>query len=141
METFYLIVLAIATIVFILVLLFFGLMMQKGNVNQVYPPVANTCPDMWPIVDGSNCRIPWDSGVDEPDINKGGKEWDEVAKSLTDANINVFKASTTTGNSKTAFSPADPKWSAGGLTPVCEQKKWANKNNILWDGISNFNGC
>jgi hypothetical protein len=24
---------------------------------------------------------------------------------------------------------------------VCDKKKWANMNNIVWDGVSNYNNC
>ena len=24
---------------------------------------------------------------------------------------------------------------------ICEKRQWTDKNNILWDGVSNYNGC
>jgi hypothetical protein len=30
---------------------------------------------------------------------------------------------------------------APGLTTRCAQKQWALNNGIVWDGVSNFNGC
>ena len=31
---------------------------------------------------------------------------------------------------------SNPAW-----TGVCDKKKWANENGIVWDGISNYNSC
>ncbi len=38
--------------------------------------------------------------------------------------------------SETAFGSLYP-----GLSVRCAKKRWANLNNITWDGISNYNGC
>ena len=27
------------------------------------------------------------------------------------------------------------------ITDVCSNKNWADSNNILWDGVTNYNGC
>jgi hypothetical protein len=35
----------------------------------------------------------------------------------------------------------DTRWSSGGKISVCAQKDWANKYNIMWDGVSNYNSC
>lgn len=29
----------------------------------------------------------------------------------------------------------------GGMSNTCAKKSWANNNGVLWDGISNYNGC
>ena len=47
METFYLTVLIIAAIVLILILIFIGILLNKGNTNLAYPPSFGTCPDYW----------------------------------------------------------------------------------------------
>ena len=31
---------------------------------------------------------------------------------------------------------SDPKWKG-----ICDKKKWANENGIVWDGVSNYNSC
>lgn len=28
-----------------------------------------------------------------------------------------------------------------GLTPRCAKRQWANLNGIVWDGVTNYNGC
>ena len=132
MDSFYLIVMAIATVMLILILTFVGIMMKQQNAGIVFPPQANTCPDGW-AVDGSYCTVPKDGS-----INIG---------SYTQAQLLGYAPSNTT-NSTNGIIPAndinfqDPvAWASGGLTTVCGQKAWANKYNIAWDGVSNYNSC
>lgn len=124
METFYLIVLGIAIVVLILILTFVGLLMQTGKKNLVYPPIANTCPDGWDI-DGSYCVIP---ATGSPNMN---------GKSQLDLS-GTFHAGVVTG---ARFDPNAAGWTSSGKTAICAQKAWATKNNILWDGVSNYNSC
>jgi hypothetical protein len=125
METFYLIVLGIATVVLILILTFVGLIMQTGKKNLVYPPSANTCPDNW-TVDGSYCVIPTSLG-------------NNTGSSLSALNASL-KSYIPTGRSG-VFDPNSTAWISGGKTAVCAQKEWAHSKNILWDGVSNYNSC
>jgi hypothetical protein len=37
--------------------------------------------------------------------------------------------------------PDSTDWTKNGMTAKCAQKMWANKYNILWDGVSNYNQC
>ena len=129
MEIFYLIVLGIATLVLILILTFVGLLMQTGKKNLIYPPIANSCPDNWEV-DGSNCIIPNASNT-----NMGGNSITDLVTSLKPY------VTPKTGIPSNGFSPTDKAWAVGGLTTICSQKTWANKNNILWDGVSNYNSC
>ena len=150
MEPFYLIVLGIAIIIFILVLTFIGLLMQTGKTNMVYPPISNTCPDYWNI-DGSNCVIPpgaasatamtgTTAAIAVGDYNGVGNTGRFNNLSNLIQKLNVPKSSGTVVGT-TVFSPSDPAWTSGGLTALCAQNKWANQNNILWDGVSNYNSC
>ncbi len=34
-----------------------------------------------------------------------------------------------------------PVYSSMGLSPRCVKRKWANDKGIVWDGVSNYNGC
>lgn len=142
MEPFYLIVLGIAVIIFILVLTFIGLLMQTGKTNMVYPPISNTCPDYWNI-DGSNCVIPPGAATGGSGTNVG--DYDGTGNTgrftkMSDVKMPISKSSGTV-NGTTVFSPSDPAWTSGGLTALCAQNKWANQNNIIWDGVSNYNSC
>ena len=40
------------------------------------------------------------------------------------------------------LSISDTEWqTSDGLSAKCAKKLWANNNNIVWDGISNYNSC
>ena len=32
-------------------------------------------------------------------------------------------------------------FSNNGWNGICDIKKWTNTNNIVWDGVSNYNNC
>ena len=125
METFYLIVLGIAIVVLILILTFVGLLMQTGKKNVVYPPIANTCPDGWTVAADGSCNIP----------SNGSLNMNNKTQAILSATFPTVVVSGTT------FDPNDAGWISGGKTAICAQKAWATKNNILWDGVSNYNSC
>jgi hypothetical protein len=69
---------------------------------------------------------------------------------LDNTNTNILNTGTFKGSGNTLapyntvqgqFSPADIKWDSGGLSRICAQKKWALTNNIIWDGVTNYNKC
>jgi hypothetical protein len=147
MEPFYLIVLAIATIVLILLLTFIGLMMKKQNTSDVFPPVANTCPDGWTYDAVSNACL---FGQDNYGYNSAGTAYVKtdaykVFDNLRDNSANIIYRvdATNAGIKGFKLDPVNgaPIWNTGGLTSLCSQKSWANKNQLLWDGVSNYNSC
>ena len=125
MDIFYIIVLSIATILLILLLTYIGIKMKASKLSGgPYPPIKNSCPDYWTINDKGKCVQP---GV-------AGRNYGNKALNNT--------------NTPNGFIPADTSvdfsvvgWSAGGKSAMCEQKKWASENGILWDGVTNYNGC
>ena len=126
MDQFYLIVIGIATVIFILCLTGVGLMMRKQNQKTVFPPTANSCPDGW-IVDGSYCTIP-----------SSGSNMGNPVMTNTNLKNAINKYSTVTGDTMSS----DPtKWNKSGKTGVCAQSMWANQYGISWDGVSNYNSC
>ena len=141
MEPFYLIVLAIAIIVLILLLTFIGLLMNKKNSKDIFPPIANTCPDEW-IYDASANACLFNEnnlGYDSGGIaNAANTVADRIFKDIPNQTYNV--ANVVKG---LKIDPKDGKaiWAANGLTSTCAQKSWANRNGILWDGVSNYNSC
>ena len=49
---------------------------------------------------------------------------------------------TTTSTGVVAWSPTGKYISYDdGTTSICEKRLWTAKNNILWDGVSNYNSC
>jgi hypothetical protein len=123
MESFHIIVLTIAVIVLILVLTVIGIMMtNKTYDSSVFPPSTNSCPDYWTAEENGNC----------------------IADSVNLGTVpNEFKGSGKTpgfdGTRTVNFS--DAGWTSNGGTALCNQKDWAIKYGISWDGVANYNGC
>lgn len=55
----------------------------------------------------------------------------------TPSNISTTPTSTNYG----FLNPNDKAWESNGSTGLCQQKRFANNNNIFWDGVSNTNQC
>jgi hypothetical protein len=135
MEWFHIIVLTVALVILILLLTFIGLLMSNQKNNLSYPPTYNTCPDYWSIsTDGSNCIIPsYSSNLNIGLLYSGPTTLNSSVSttpgftSITDANNNVINQ----------INFNNSKWQGS----VCNQKIWAVNNNIVWDGISNYNSC
>lgn len=111
---FYNIVLITAVIILILVLTYIGIQMYRKSTTDIFPPVVAACPDVWEQTpDGKYCRIP---NASQSSLTAPGMD-------ATNGTID-FK---------------DPKWSVK-QSAICAQREWANKNGIVWDGVSNYNG-
>jgi hypothetical protein len=137
MEVFHFTVLTVAIVFFIIIIISISILLSyKKNNIATYPPTMNTCPDYWDVAsDVSGCKIP-NSG-----INVG-----ELYKQTADANGNTYNITTIPstfglkGNNTINF--ADSAWSSSySSTNRCALKTWSNKNNIIWDGVSNYNSC
>ena len=124
MDIFYIIVLSIATILLILLLTYIGIKMKASKLSGgPYPPIKNSCPDYWTINDKGKCVQPGVNGRNR------GKD------ALNDTNTKGYD------KNKNAVDFNDKGWTSGGSSSMCAQQKWANTNGILWDGVTNYNGC
>lgn len=128
METFYLIVLAIAIILLIIILAYIGIYGMKSNNISAYPPVKYDCPDYWEKNDNDACVIPTEEGSPNMGAFDGGD--------LTPRKSDIIGID----SSELAIDFNDAGWSARGSSR-CSQKKWAIDNNIVWDTVSNYNQC
>jgi len=133
MDRFYTVVLFVAIILLILILTYIGLKMandkSKGTEQEVaYPPSYSKCPDYWKmekVGELHKCRIPTFA---EKHPNTG---------TIYNAKGENQLSSTNTQEYETGYINFDVnKW--GG---VCAMKHWANKYNIVWDGVTNYNKC
>jgi hypothetical protein len=124
MDIFYIIVLVIAIVILILILTFIGIQMSDKKASATaFPPVASTCPDYWKIAtDGKSCQV--------PTSGKNSITSDVAAKAPAGYSSSPLQIDFT-----------HVGWSEGGASSVCKQKTWANSNNIVWDGITNYNKC
>ena len=116
MDQFYLIVLGIAVVILIIALTYIGLKMKYNKISSGFPPKANSCPDYW-IVDPSGCIPPSDL-VNNP--NKGNYNYNATCS-------NALKCMNFADTSK--------------FNSICSKKKFVNQNQIVWDGVSNYNSC
>ena len=124
-------VLAIAILLLIIMLTFIGTRIKQneksGNTsNDIFPPVQNTCPDLWEATqegDIIQCKIPTDNNIGNL------KNSDGIITDLTAGEINGIN---TTNKDAIDFSSYETE---------CNKKIWADKYNIKWDGISNYNQC
>jgi hypothetical protein len=134
MDKFYIIVLAIAIILLILILTYVGITMgdKKKIANQQFPPSSATCPDYWDVstTDPSFCSLP------KPGFKNIGDVYDKTGTN-TLTTKNTFGYDST----KKIINFNDKSWENTGVTTLCAKKKWANNHGIVWDGISNSNTC
>ena len=134
MEVFHIVVLSVAIALLVLVLTVIGIMLSQRTTTLSYPPTYNTCPDYWAIsTDGSKCIIP----TFQSSLNIGGLY--NVNNGTLNSNVvSTPGFSTDTSNNIVTnyINFADSGWQG-----ICSQKVWANQNNIVWDGVSNYNSC
>jgi hypothetical protein len=138
MEWFYFVVIVVAIILLIIMLAYIGTRMvsdsRSGVTTSVFPPVKNTCPDLWESTMTGNmvsCKIPPSSASNVGDLYTNGK---------SDAlNFDIGTVLGSIGNRTVTFSANTEN--TMGTSGDCAKKKWANSHGILWDGISNYNQC
>ena len=131
MDSFQITVLIIAAVLLILIFTTIGILTKYSTVQQVYPPVANNCPDFWTVKNDESCGLPsytaknYVNGDNLTENNTGGSGIYTPGYSTSAKSINF----------------SDPNWGSLGKTALCAKKDWANKNEISWDGVSNYNSC
>lgn len=131
MDYFYIIVSSVLVIFLIIILTYYGIVLQKKmKGNTAYPPQPPAqCPDYWSLDDDGKCNIPAVGRKNSGSIYNG------TTIDLT--------GNTTFGlnddNTKIDFK--NSSWSAGATSALCKQKDWSKKYNVMWDGVTNYNGC
>jgi hypothetical protein len=143
METFYIVVLSVATAILIIILTYFGIILRsKASGVAAYPPKPqNTCPDYWKISeDGKKCQVPDPAS---PFSKNLGEIYPKTSNGVYDANAQIKLTTENTkgfdGMNNINFS--DAGWTAGGKSGICTQKAWTGMFGVMWDGVSNYNGC
>jgi hypothetical protein len=168
MEDFYFYTLAIALVILILMLTMIGITIYYGNGTKEYPPTLNACPDYWvnptdfsnvtPTANDNNksswvtslpgnteainyCLWPGKDGT-----NKGNSSYNNQHIITDFTNFKEKIKSFYESTDKQAYIQMkgnDASWNAyyPGMTTRCAKRKWAIDNGIVWDGVSNYNGC
>lgn len=161
MDEFYFYTIAIALIILILMLTMIGITLSYGNELKVYPPIQPNCPDYWVQATDNDTIM----GNTKPDGSKNSNDYcifptnNGTNKGSTNGDLNIVTnwidvSNTIGGNivsSKNGLEPKiyvqmngnDDKWTSlyPGVTVRCAKQKWALDRGIVWDGVTNFNGC
>ena len=140
MEWFYFITIAIAIILLIVVLTFIGSRMvgnkKGGNTDDAFPPITNTCPDLWESYTDENkktwCKVP-EYGTSNIGSLRTNNDTSIVESDKYPAIVNEDKDSSGTSSDWADIQDNE--------IPICSKKGWANMNGIAWDGVSNYNQC
>jgi hypothetical protein len=133
MDIFYTVVLGIAAVLLILILTYVGLLISKSKDNVEFPPRKTDCPDYWRR-EGLVCKIPLTTEVNIGSLYNGTTI---AANRVTSAD--KFRGAYNSTDKTINFDHTS--WASTGLSKTCAQKNWANQNGIVWDGVSNYNGC
>jgi hypothetical protein len=127
MEQFYIITITVAVVLLILILTYIGVYVMGGSDNTPYPPESLQCPDYWEK-SGADCKIPGASTTNAGTRDNSGD------LENTPSGVPYISDSILSGD--------DASWqTSDGLSAKCAKKIWANNNNVVWDGISNYNSC
>ena len=137
MDSFYLIVLAVATLVLILMLAFLGWNMSNAKKGTRFPTITTSCPDNWKsekinISGGAEiiaCKRP-------ENFNKGNEKLDSYMSTPT--SVGYISADRTN-----YLNFADNLWNKNPKVsnPTCAKNKWAKDHGIKWDSVENANYC
>ncbi len=141
-----------AIFILVIVLIAFGVMLNKIYKQDTYPPMQNSCPDYWNMDGSGNCVLPPNTSNTK---NRGGSNitFDASDNSKFDATTTangqnewytILKANGDTTGTKLTLNDKD-KWAEipayKGMSMRCAQRKWANKTGLVWDGVTNYTGC
>ena len=133
MDSFYFIVLGVATLVLILMLAFLGWTMSQTKKGSNYPEIVKTCPDNWMVetVDGKIvCKRPVAGQANRGSASLNSYMGLSTSPGYVAANTNYLNF-------------ANDLWSTDTTTPNpnCAKRNWAKKYEIKWDSIDSANSC
>ena len=140
MDTFRIVVLAIAVVVLIGFLAYVGSMIKADVKSQMFPPISQQCPDGWTYSENRADNNKSDSPIVSTSCTSR-KDTANLGTASSLKNLNYPNKDLIALTADIAYKT--PGWGVTmkPATTVCLQREWANKNGISWDGVSNFNGC
>jgi hypothetical protein len=124
---FYLITVIVSVCILLLILFLIFITSIYGVNQTTWPPIASQCPDYWSVAE-DKCYIPHYTG-----LNKGTIY--DSSNNLTISSVPGFDNTT----NSIQFSSLD--WNNSGKSAICMKRDWCNSNSIVWDSVSNYNGC
>ena len=164
MTIFHILTLAIAILIFSILLIYTGVEMSKQK--SIYPPIIPNCPDLWTIDNNGNCIIPQDANSNIGTLSsKPLYYYDNANANFTSSTMTYgysflpqvkVKDKTYSGNetgkngylsydipfgfdqaNPTKINFNDPGWGSQG-DPNCAMQLWAKQHGISWDGINAY---
>jgi len=151
MDEFYTYVAIGATVILIIVLIAFGVMMSELHTTDLFPPTYQTCPDMWAIDAAGGCIVPSGTTTKNRGLSTTSDSSPYVTTSSGDGSLPKDSTDTTSRlligltSSSSASLKLNDASIISGLYPSksdrCSKKQWALNNGIVWDGVTNYNGC
>ncbi len=145
MDTFYLIVLGVATLVLILMLAFLGWNMSNAKKGSRYPTITTTCPDNWTpetktIGDAKVmvCNRPTTG------YNRGGENGAQGSKTPYNVPLSEFMRNEKTGDKINGeyIKFSSDQWALyNNKDATCEKRDWAKAYRVNWDSVESANYC
>lgn len=159
MDTFQKIIVAVAIVVFIGSLTWFGITIRNTppTHSSVYPPTFSACPDYWKKDERGRCIVPLDRNA--PSVPLTNTPYDTYIANNPSGSMTLSQYYFRTPGYTPGYTPADSvlktpatidfsnsEWGAYGARPGkksddCIYREWANRVGVVWDGITNYNQC
>jgi len=141
MDTFYLIVLGVATLVLILMLAFLGWNMSNAKKGSRYPVITTTCPDNWTP---NATKVPGSIVCNRPSgYNKGEDAKTGISKPYN-VPLSKFMTDSIVGDNPNGayLNFSSDQWGKyNNKNATCEKRDWANAYGIRWDSVETANYC
>ncbi len=144
MDSFYWIVLTLASLVLIGTLAFIGWTMGNQKRGTKYPTITTTCPDNWKAVKSSEGKV-YCQRPSATEYNRGNSELDTYITNTTAIGTTTFKGNGSAAGSGTGYTESlldfdATTWGKSG-NPTCAKQEWAKNHNVKWDSVENANYC
>lgn len=124
MLSFKVIVVIIAVILLVGALTLIGITLSKKSRTNPFPEYQENCPDFWTLK--NTVCVPDTINTPPPRNFTGAKATVKHPGVIIDSKTNRI----------VSLDITQDNWAS-----VCDKSKWANMNNILWDGVANINTC
>lgn len=117
-NNFQMIVLYTAIIIFIIFMIFIGVILYNQKYSSVFPPIISSCPDYW---------------IDQQDENTTTSQGQSIDTLNKQTCYNIKNLGNASCSRIMNFS--EDYWQ--GTVGECRKYKWAKECGLTWDGITN----